>query len=228
MGGKSNNIKRLSDVLDPSVLTPRSVALPFGCMQKTLADPSNRACLHQLATDVVELSPSSSSEEADKILSQAKGIMSRVQLPQSLLRALEACMQTEDQATSEKIKQSLHHPERQEGEEQKKKEELERLGSRPTMIDLWHRSGAEKCTEAIKAVWMSLFGLRPWVSLTKAGRKYSELNMAVLVQVRRREERRRKKKEEEQTRIGRSSKRTKERGKRKRECCVEREGGRKE
>ncbi|PHJ16592.1 alpha-glucan water dikinase, partial [Cystoisospora suis] len=178
VGGKSNNIKRLSDVLDSSVLTPRSVALPFGCMQKTLADPSNKACLHQLATDVVELSPSSSSEEADKILSKAKGIMSHVELPQSLLQALEACMQTQDKATSEKIKQSLY----QDGEGDKKNEELERLGSRPSMIDLWHRSGAEKCTEAIKAVWMSLFGLRPWVSLTKAGRKYSELNMAVLVQ----------------------------------------------
>eukprot|EP00440_Ansanella_granifera_P013023 gb/GFBE01014147.1/.p1 GENE.gb/GFBE01014147.1/~~gb/GFBE01014147.1/.p1 ORF type:complete len:2306 (+),score=572.89 gb/GFBE01014147.1/:1-6918(+) len=36
--------------------------------------------------------------------------------------------------------------------------------------------------EATKKVWASLFGLRPWVSLAKAGRSFHDLNMAVLVQ----------------------------------------------
>jgi alpha-glucan, water dikinase len=35
---------------------------------------------------------------------------------------------------------------------------------------------------ATKKVWASLFGLRPWVSLAKAGRSFHDLNMAVLVQ----------------------------------------------
>merc|ERR1719378_1055563 len=36
--------------------------------------------------------------------------------------------------------------------------------------------------QATKKVWASLFGLRPWVSLAKAGRSFHDLNMAVLVQ----------------------------------------------
>jgi len=36
--------------------------------------------------------------------------------------------------------------------------------------------------EAIKGVWSSLFAIRPWVSLAKAGRSFHDLNMAVLVQ----------------------------------------------
>eukprot|EP00928_Gymnodinium_smaydae_P011570 TRINITY_DN14252_c0_g2_i3.p1 TRINITY_DN14252_c0_g2~~TRINITY_DN14252_c0_g2_i3.p1 ORF type:complete len:1625 (+),score=390.00 TRINITY_DN14252_c0_g2_i3:87-4961(+) len=35
---------------------------------------------------------------------------------------------------------------------------------------------------AIKSVWSSLFAIRPWVSLAKAGRSFHDLNMAVLVQ----------------------------------------------
>lgn len=35
---------------------------------------------------------------------------------------------------------------------------------------------------AVKGVWSSLFALRPWVSLAKAGRSFHDLNMAVLVQ----------------------------------------------
>eukprot|EP00930_Biecheleria_cincta_P003683 TRINITY_DN104608_c0_g1_i1.p1 TRINITY_DN104608_c0_g1~~TRINITY_DN104608_c0_g1_i1.p1 ORF type:complete len:1573 (+),score=330.14 TRINITY_DN104608_c0_g1_i1:248-4720(+) len=36
--------------------------------------------------------------------------------------------------------------------------------------------------DAIKGVWSSLFAIRPWVSLAKAGRSFHDLNMAVLVQ----------------------------------------------
>merc|ERR1719162_1678150 len=36
--------------------------------------------------------------------------------------------------------------------------------------------------DAIKSVWASLFAIRPWVSLAKAGRSFHDLNMAVLVQ----------------------------------------------
>jgi len=36
--------------------------------------------------------------------------------------------------------------------------------------------------DAIKGVWASLFAIRPWISLAKAGRSFHDLNMAVLVQ----------------------------------------------
>lgn len=36
--------------------------------------------------------------------------------------------------------------------------------------------------DAIKGVWSSLFAMRPWVSLAKAGRSFHDLSMAVLVQ----------------------------------------------
>merc|ERR1719313_2271403 len=41
---------------------------------------------------------------------------------------------------------------------------------------------AKDAWKAIKGVWASLFALRPWVSLAKAGRSFHDLNMAVLVQ----------------------------------------------
>jgi len=47
------------------------------------------------------------------------------------------------------------------------------------LLQLFRRSDA---WDATKQVWASLFGLRPWVSLAKAGRSFYDLNMAVLVQ----------------------------------------------
>jgi len=40
----------------------------------------------------------------------------------------------------------------------------------------------QEAWEATRKVWASLFGLRPWISLAKAGRSFHDLNMAVLVQ----------------------------------------------
>ncbi|PFH37114.1 putative alpha-glucan water dikinase 1 [Besnoitia besnoiti] len=172
VGSKSNNIKKLSDVLDPSVLTPRSVALPFGCMQKTLSDAANRSLLPELMEVLVQLSPSSRSEEADAIFARAKAILARVELPGALLEGLQAAMRREDEAKAQKSRAAS-------AEEDAR---LRALGTRPSLFQLWETSGSQRCADAVKAVWQSLFGLRPWVSLTKAGRNYSELNMAVLVQ----------------------------------------------
>mmetsp|Transcript_54501 Transcript_54501/g.116427 ORF Transcript_54501/g.116427 Transcript_54501/m.116427 type:complete len:1571 (-) Transcript_54501:182-4894(-) len=41
---------------------------------------------------------------------------------------------------------------------------------------------ARDAWDAIRGVWTSLFALRPWVSLAKAGRSFHDLNMAVLCQ----------------------------------------------
>mmetsp|Transcript_50002 Transcript_50002/g.119389 ORF Transcript_50002/g.119389 Transcript_50002/m.119389 type:complete len:1561 (-) Transcript_50002:177-4859(-) len=59
------------------------------------------------------------------------------------------------------------------------------------MVDVGSKDGEDRLTKlfhdrdawsAIKGVWSSLFALRPWVSLAKAGRSFHDLNMAVLVQ----------------------------------------------
>jgi len=47
------------------------------------------------------------------------------------------------------------------------------------LCKLFHKAEA---WDATRKVWASLFGLRPWVSLAKAGRSFHDLNMAVLVQ----------------------------------------------
>ncbi|CAJ1410231.1 unnamed protein product [Effrenium voratum] len=59
---------------------------------------------------------------------------------------------------------------------------MEEVGSKEgekRLLNLYHRGDA---WDATKQVWASLFGLRPWVSLAKAGRSFYDLNMAVLVQ----------------------------------------------
>ncbi|CBZ54723.1 hypothetical protein NCLIV_051500 [Neospora caninum Liverpool] len=169
VGGKSNNIKKLTDILDPSVLTPRSVALPFGCMQKTLSEAPNTALLPELVETLAELSSSSGSDEARRIFAKTREILGKVSVPPALLDGLKTCMHREDEEKAQ-----------MRGSETDTN--LQALGRRPSLFELWQTSGEERCAEAIKAVWESLFGLRPWVSLTKAGRKYSELNMAILVQ----------------------------------------------
>ncbi|CAJ1398568.1 unnamed protein product [Effrenium voratum] len=59
------------------------------------------------------------------------------------------------------------------------------------MVDVGSKDSEDRLTKlfhdrdawsAIKGVWSSLFALRPWVSLAKAGRSFHDLNMAVLVQ----------------------------------------------
>lgn len=62
---------------------------------------------------------------------------------------------------------------------------------RTAMAEVGTKDGEERLTKlfherdawaAVKGVWSSLFALRPWVSLAKAGRSFHDLNMAVLVQ----------------------------------------------
>ncbi|KFG35896.1 putative alpha-glucan water dikinase 1, partial [Toxoplasma gondii GAB2-2007-GAL-DOM2] len=169
VGSKSSNIKKLADALDPSVLTPRSVALPFGCMQKTLSASPNQPLLSELRQTLLDLSPSSGTSEASQIFEKTREILAKLSVPPALLEALQECMRTADEEARQR--QGM------DGETLDKT-----LGDRPSLFDLWQTSGETRCAEAVKAVWESLFGLRPWISLTKAGRKYSELNMAVLVQ----------------------------------------------
>jgi alpha-glucan,water dikinase len=59
---------------------------------------------------------------------------------------------------------------------------MEDVGAKDGEKRLIRKFNKEEAWEATKKVWSSLFGLRPWVSLAKAGRSFHDLNMAVLVQ----------------------------------------------
>jgi alpha-glucan,water dikinase len=59
---------------------------------------------------------------------------------------------------------------------------LAKVGEKQGEARLKELFDAKDAWYAIKGVWASLFALRPWVSLAKAGRSFHDLNMAVLVQ----------------------------------------------
>eukprot|EP00931_Biecheleriopsis_adriatica_P076364 TRINITY_DN5007_c0_g1_i2.p1 TRINITY_DN5007_c0_g1~~TRINITY_DN5007_c0_g1_i2.p1 ORF type:complete len:2309 (-),score=523.43 TRINITY_DN5007_c0_g1_i2:77-6955(-) len=59
---------------------------------------------------------------------------------------------------------------------------MENVGAKDGEKRLANLYNKAEAWEATKKVWASLFGLRPWVSLAKAGRSFHDLNMAVLVQ----------------------------------------------
>merc|ERR1719261_549459 len=59
---------------------------------------------------------------------------------------------------------------------------MAKVGAQDGEDRLQHLFDARDAWDATKKVWSSLFALRPWVSLAKAGRSFHDLNMAVLVQ----------------------------------------------
>ncbi|OEH76639.1 alpha-glucan water dikinase [Cyclospora cayetanensis] len=163
VGSKSLNIGKLKASLPKDVLTPQSIALPFGSLQRTLHAPDNAQALQSLSSALRRLSSSLKNAEAEAIFDICRKAMLGVIVPTELRKALEEALQSIDgQGTSD--------------------EGSKCLGKRPRLMDLWRKNGDTKCAEALVEVWASLFGLRPWVSLTKASRDYCELNMAVLVQ----------------------------------------------
>ena len=164
VGSKSLNIAKLKSSLPKEVLTPQSVALPFGSLQRTLHSPENSQALKCLNTALRQLSTSQKNAEAEAIFEVCRKAITNVMIPTELRQALEEALGCSDaQGTTD-------------GDNAE-------LGRRPRLLDLWKKNGDTKCNEALIAVWSSLFGLRPWISLTKASRDYCELNMAVLVQV---------------------------------------------
>jgi len=59
---------------------------------------------------------------------------------------------------------------------------MERVGQECGEHRLSKLYDRQEAWDATLKVWASLFALRPWVSLAKAGRSFHDLNMAVLVQ----------------------------------------------
>ncbi|KAL8426398.1 hypothetical protein Efla_006230 [Eimeria flavescens] len=165
VGSKSLNIARLKSSLPTSVLTPHSVALPFGSLQRTLHAAENAKVLKELNEVLRQLSTKVTNAEADEIFVSCRRAIAGIATPAELREALKAAL-----------------TEGEEEEEGKEKLSSSGLGPRPRLLDLWKKNGEERCEKALVAVWSSLFGLRPWISLTKADKDYCELNMAVLVQ----------------------------------------------
>lgn len=151
VGSKSLNLALLKPKLPKDILTPQAVALPYGSMQKALADPLNKdSVLPKLTAVLGKLQPSTSNEDAAVIFQDAQELVQAMSFPDTLKEAMLAAMADVG---------------KQDGEE--------RLKALFKSRDAW---------EAIKDVWASLFAIRPWVSLAKAGRSFHDLNMAVLVQ----------------------------------------------
>ena len=157
------NIAKLKSSLPKDVLTPYSVALPFGSLQRTLHASENAETLRSLSAALRRLSIRLKNSEAEAIFDVCQKSIANVSIPKDLRQALEEALQSSDA--------------------QGAISNIANLGLRPHLMDLWKEAGDSKCTRALVEVWASLFGLRPWVSLTKASRDYCELNMAVLVQV---------------------------------------------
>lgn len=62
------------------------------------------------------------------------------------------------------------------------KQSMDEVGTKEGEHRLQNFYNETEAWDATKKVWASLFALRPWVSLAKAGRSFHDLNMAVLVQ----------------------------------------------
>ncbi|CDJ32881.1 alpha-glucan water dikinase 1, putative [Eimeria mitis] len=164
VGSKSLNIAKLKSTLPKDVLTPYSIALPFGSLQRTLHAPENAETLKRLSEALRQLTTRLKNSEAEAIFQVCQKAIANVLIPGELRQALEKALQSSDAQGSPGNGSSAN------------------LGNRPHLMDLWKETGDAKCTQALVEVWASLFGLRPWISLTKASRDYCELNMAVLVQ----------------------------------------------
>eukprot|EP00930_Biecheleria_cincta_P046432 TRINITY_DN32012_c0_g1_i1.p1 TRINITY_DN32012_c0_g1~~TRINITY_DN32012_c0_g1_i1.p1 ORF type:complete len:2307 (+),score=411.66 TRINITY_DN32012_c0_g1_i1:130-7050(+) len=151
VGSKSLNLALLMPKLPKEVRTPQAVALPYGCMQKTLTSSVNsKVWLPKLEACLTRLQPTTSNEDAREIFEEAQVYINKLQMSKDLEEALAKAMEEVGAKDGEK-----------------------RLAKLYNKREAW---------EATKQVWASLFGLRPWVSLAKAGRSFHHLNMAVLVQ----------------------------------------------
>jgi alpha-glucan,water dikinase len=155
VGSKSLNLALLQPKLPIDVYTPQAVALPYGCMQKSLTDVANKQSpLPKLQEVLSRLQPHTSNADAQVVLEEAQALIRTMTMPDGLKAALLQCMGKVGELQGES--------------------RLKQLFNEPCQI--------RHAWDAIRGVWASLFALRPWVSLAKAGRSFHDLNMAVLVQ----------------------------------------------
>jgi len=151
VGSKSLNLALLAPKLPKDVYTPQAVAMPYGCMQKTLTHAENaKEGLAKLEACLRKLQPTTRNEDARVIFVEAQRLTEGLNLPAELAEGLTKAMEAVGD---------------QQGERR--------------LLKLFDKAEA---WEATKKVWASLFAVRPWVSLAKAGRSFHDLNMAVLVQ----------------------------------------------
>uniref|UniRef100_A0A0G4HBD4 Uncharacterized protein n=1 Tax=Chromera velia CCMP2878 TaxID=1169474 RepID=A0A0G4HBD4_9ALVE len=169
VGSKSLNISNLATLLPKEVLTPRACALPFDVLWKVMASEENlvsvRSRLENTLMGLQRISQQNSkatNQKAHFVFEEARHLVRNMEMPDELMDAL---------------RQSLRGAgERNAGLGDSQTVQM-------TLEDLLEEGGGEGAAgDAIKDVWASLFGMRPWVSLRKAQRKYADLKMAVLCQ----------------------------------------------
>ncbi|HMP83865.1 MAG TPA: PEP/pyruvate-binding domain-containing protein, partial [Verrucomicrobiota bacterium] len=90
VGGKSNNLRALTETLPDWIHAPRSVALPFGAFDQMLKEAINRdvASRHRELLTKVETDP-------ETVLPQLRDCIQQVRLPDALIAMLEKTMKAE-------------------------------------------------------------------------------------------------------------------------------------
>lgn len=135
VGSKSLNLAKLRPSLPSEIVTPQAVALPYGCLQKTLTHPDNKKEIFEaLAKCLGQLEPNTPNSEANEIFQQARRLITRLKWPEEFNKELTTCMESSGVT-----------------------------GDR-SLIELYEKWGANAAWKSICDVWASLFGLRPWVS----------------------------------------------------------------
>eukprot|EP00916_Digyalum_oweni_P009353 GHVL01015773.1.p1 GENE.GHVL01015773.1~~GHVL01015773.1.p1 ORF type:complete len:1435 (-),score=233.56 GHVL01015773.1:129-3935(-) len=152
VGAKSLNLKKIQNMLNGEEKIPQAVALPRGCFQRCLNSEENYCGAKLRLIEAVN------HLEPEITNERAESIFTTIRFIVENLVAPEQLMD----CLKECMKCKSSYP----GEDL-------RLLSLFTEDEAW---------DAIGRVWSSMFSLKPWISLKKAGRVYADLNMAVLVQ----------------------------------------------
>lgn len=97
VGSKSLNLERLREQLPPAIIRPQAVALPYGCMQKTLSTGSNKQrVLAPLTICLAKLKTDTSNKEASEIFREARKLIGLLEFPRELQQNMEKLMKNED------------------------------------------------------------------------------------------------------------------------------------
>ncbi|CDI84941.1 alpha-glucan water dikinase 1, putative [Eimeria praecox] len=131
VGSKSLNIAKLKSILPKDVLTPYSIALPFGSLQRTLHAPENAETLECLSGALRQLSIRLKNSEAEAIFEVCQKSIANVAIPLELRQALEEALQSSDAQGGVANNPGAN------------------LGLRPHLMDLWKETGDTKCTQAL-------------------------------------------------------------------------------
>lgn len=169
VGGKSLNLRALKDVTKAAVRTPEGVAFPIGAFERILHRPDNAGpmrSLKHLLKKIHNLECKSHNQSSTK----QTVVPDPIAVAAKRDRYFARCRQ---------IVMSLALPPTEEFRIASQCDSAEGKLMADVQRAVEHEDGARR---ALLAVYASLFDTRPFLSLTKAGRSYNDLRMAVLCQ----------------------------------------------